>query len=256
MNLTRKVGPLPVWAWGAILGLVGYYVYSRYKSSSTTSASGSTAGVLDPNAVDPNTGFTYGEEESAALNANAAGVAGVAASNGAVDIGLTGTSSTDPFGNVSDWLTSFGNVASELGWTAPGQNVGSGSSTPSTNGSPSAIQVTVSPPMQQASPPTVAPSAHVASVPVMTAKGSAPWQNASFFNLTLGQVINTFRSPEATARYLYAKGYRPKGQLLNANTAAGQAAFANASGQTWVYYGPTGKSQLPNLSYYISKSGA
>jgi len=109
MNLTRKVGPLPVWAWGAILGLVGYYVYSRYKSSSTTSASGSTAGVLDPNAVDPNTGFTYGEEESAALNAN---------------------------------------------------------------------------------------------------------------------------------------------------TAAGQAAFANASGQTWVYYGPTGKSQLPNLSYYISKSGA
>jgi hypothetical protein len=48
--LTKKIGPLPVWAWGAVaLGLIGVYLYSRSRPAKDTSAvtfSGADAGMV------------------------------------------------------------------------------------------------------------------------------------------------------------------------------------------------------------------
>ena len=83
MDLKKKIGPLPVWAWGLILGVVGYFAYERYSAgSSSSSGTASTTGILDPNAVDPNTGLTYGQEEAAAENANAASDSGAGSGGG------------------------------------------------------------------------------------------------------------------------------------------------------------------------------
>lgn len=48
MNLTKKVGPLPVWAWAAIALIGGYLLYEHYKSSaSSTPATSATAPAAD-----------------------------------------------------------------------------------------------------------------------------------------------------------------------------------------------------------------
>lgn len=47
-GLTRKLGPLPVWAW-AIIGLaVGYYVYEHYLKGATTPAATTPATTANP----------------------------------------------------------------------------------------------------------------------------------------------------------------------------------------------------------------
>jgi hypothetical protein len=100
--MKKKMGPLPVWAWGLIFGVAVYYFYERSKASSTTSAA-STTGILDPNAIDPATGLTYGQEESAALNANA-----TTAATGA--LGSTGTTTGTDFATqlqTTEGLLSF-----------------------------------------------------------------------------------------------------------------------------------------------------
>jgi hypothetical protein len=55
--LGRKLGPAPVWLWAA-LAIGAYYLYTKYKSGST---SGAAAGAA---AVDPATGVTYAQELS------------------------------------------------------------------------------------------------------------------------------------------------------------------------------------------------
>ena len=73
-----------------------------------------------------------------------------------------------------------------------------------------------------------------------------PWQTPGFFQKTLTQVINTYHSPEATARFLFAKGYRPTKGAVN---------FSASAGQTWHYVGPKGLDQLPKLQYQITSRG-
>jgi hypothetical protein len=265
VNLQKKVGPLPVWAWGLILGIGVYYLYRRNKQNQqATTATTSNPGVLDPNAVDPNTGLTYGQEESAALNANAAsagGTVGTYPTSSGLDTSLQ--SSASDLSSLDSLLQEFGVIAADLGYVAPNGASSNGATSPSVPASSTSTtgqNASNSPPMQaQASPPSnkaAANTPHVTpSVPVMTGAGSAPWQNQSFFTLTLGQVINTFRSPEATARYLFAKGYRPQGVNLNPKLSTGPQSFAAAAGETWVYVGPAGKSQLPQVKYTISKAG-
>jgi hypothetical protein len=83
-GLTKKLGPLPVWAWGLIFGVAGYFVYARYKENSAATSSSSTS-TLDPNSIDPNTGLTYGQEEDSALSGMAtSGGGGGSSSNGTV----------------------------------------------------------------------------------------------------------------------------------------------------------------------------
>lgn len=69
-TFTRKIGPLPVWAWG-VIAAGAYWAYSKYKgtsSASSVSASGTSGGpaATAPAGVDPQTGMSYAEEYGAA----------------------------------------------------------------------------------------------------------------------------------------------------------------------------------------------
>lgn len=55
-SLTRKIGPLPAWAWFVLLAVVGYYVYKHYFSSSAASTTGTAAGTATTTA-NPVPGF-------------------------------------------------------------------------------------------------------------------------------------------------------------------------------------------------------
>lgn len=69
-TLFRKMGPLPVWAWG-VIAAGAYWAYTKYKgtsSASSVSASGTSGGpaATAPAGVDPQTGESYAEEYGAA----------------------------------------------------------------------------------------------------------------------------------------------------------------------------------------------
>ncbi len=81
---------------------------------------------------------------------------------------------------------------------------------------------------------------------------ATPWAQSSFPTMTLGQVINKYRSPDATAHYLFTKQFRPSGVAVNPNVAS---TFANSAGETWVYVGPSGSNPLPQRQYTIGKAG-
>lgn len=55
LNLTKKVGPLPVWAWAAIALIGGYLLYEHYKGTSSSATSTTTPAST---AADPNTDTT------------------------------------------------------------------------------------------------------------------------------------------------------------------------------------------------------
>lgn len=154
MDLTKKMGPLPVWAWGLIIGIGGYIVFRRLGSSST--ATSPTDSVLDPNEVDPNTGLTYGQEEDAALNANATGGASLGGGGTTTDSGAQATIPTDEF---SDFLTFLGEL-NQVQQALPGTGITTPANAPSA-GNPTPA------PVINSNPPTVTATAHAS--PVQTA---------------------------------------------------------------------------------------
>lgn len=161
--MNKKYGPLPLWAWGLAGGVILYLLYRYYSNSSSSSSNVVSASTLDPNAVDPNTGLTYGQEESAALNANAASVAG--STGGAGSGGLTESSAQGQVSSLSQELTDFGQFASTF--EALSQTLNPSSVNPSTTSSTTQAAA-ASPPMQaQASPPTI--NVTVNSAPAQTA---------------------------------------------------------------------------------------
>jgi len=147
MDVKKKMGPLPVWAWGALIG-VSVLIYMRYRSaaSSATSSTTGTGVGYDPNAIDPATGISYGEEESAALNATA----GNATSSGSLD------NSTESF---AQQLQDFINEATAMGWTAPG-------TTTATGNTPGAQQLPGGGWIEAPSPATTLPPAPAAASPL------------------------------------------------------------------------------------------
>ena len=83
--LTRKVGPLPVIAWAAII-IAAYWLYQHYQSSSaTTNASG----------TDPSTGIPYDQELAAATQQLA----------DQQNQSTTPTATTGQFANNDQWAT-------------------------------------------------------------------------------------------------------------------------------------------------------
>lgn len=104
-GLTRKVGPLPAWAWAALL-LVGFYIYQRRKSSAasgggqpSSSAANSTGNVANPvpgfdAAANTGTGASgYGTQPGTIIN-NYYGTAAAGQATGG------GTSSGGPAGTL------------------------------------------------------------------------------------------------------------------------------------------------------------
>lgn len=98
IDLKKKLGPLPVWAWGGLgaAGLgIAYYLHSQSSSSATTSSS-----TVDPNTIDPSTGIPWSQEYQALQNSEGAGSGGggtgSSGSSGIDTTGLaTGTTTTD-----------------------------------------------------------------------------------------------------------------------------------------------------------------
>lgn len=132
MDLQRKIGPLPMWAWALLVGGVAYVVYRRYSAGSSSSTSATTASTLDPNSVDPNTGLTYGQEEQAALNANAASLGGGSALGGGTsESGAQGTLGSGPNflspGDILSFLTQWQQLVGSPGTQPPVSNSGTAS---------------------------------------------------------------------------------------------------------------------------------
>lgn len=211
--MNKKIGPLPMWAWAVVGGLALYVVYRYYQNSaannSTTAAATGTTGILDPNAVDPNTGLTYGQEESAALNANAAQLGGT--SGGSVgtptDSGAQGTvtAPANEFGDFLTFLQEWDQFAQSVGYQAPG----------------TAGTATAPPPVQGSSPPTTSPSTHTAPSLISSIQGVPH----SIFNSIYNEGFNTaysghpqsaFNATTTAAKYgltpavatqIYAEGF-------------------------------------------------
>lgn len=162
MDLTKKLGPLPVWAWGLILGVGGYIVYARSRASSTSTSSG-TLGVLDPNAVDPNTGLTYGQEEDAALNANASAAGGPLAGGGTTT-DSSGQSTVPPVDEFGDFLTFLGEL-NQIQQALPGTGITTPPNAPGA-GAPTPAPVT------GGHTPTVTATTHASPVQVAQANGN------------------------------------------------------------------------------------
>ena len=109
---TRKMGPLPVWAWGILGGLAVYFLYVRYKNASGNSAVNSpVATTLDPSAVDPATGLTYGQEMAGSFP-SAGGLQGAADS-------ATAPGLDNQLQDFATLVSDFGALAGQLGFTPP-----------------------------------------------------------------------------------------------------------------------------------------
>jgi hypothetical protein len=206
MDLTKKLGPLPVWAWGLILGIGGYVVYARTRSSTSTSSTG-TLGVLDPNAVDPNTGLTYGQEEDAALNANASAAGGPLAGGGTTtDSGAQATVPTNEFSDFLTFLGELGQIQQALPGT--GINVGTTASTATTTAAAST-------PVAAGNTPTVTATAHASPVQVAETNSNTAvlGQINSLLSQGFKKVAGTTQSGglTQTGTYVYTP---PKGASL------------------------------------------
>ena len=112
-GLTKKAGPLPVWAWGILGGIAVYFLYTRYQASSANAATTSpVATALDPNAVDPTTGLTYGQE----LAGSSPAAGGL---QGSADTSSSTPSLDSQLQDLGSLLGDFGLVAGQLGFTPP-----------------------------------------------------------------------------------------------------------------------------------------
>lgn len=107
MNLKKKVGPLPVWAWLAIAGAtVGLFLLYRSRAASSSTPSADTVDPTNPlgltygqeasdqaAGIDPLSGATYASEQPAAVVPDTSGGGSSGAGSGGIDPG-TG----DPYG--------------------------------------------------------------------------------------------------------------------------------------------------------------
>lgn len=116
--LTKKYGPLPGWAWLAALA-IGVYFYHRNAVNSSNTPTGSS----DPNAVDPSTGLTYGQEAAGvpAFGTGAASDLGSTGGSGQITPTVTADGSptgtpTDLTGGFLDQLQGFQEIAAALGY--------------------------------------------------------------------------------------------------------------------------------------------
>lgn len=182
-GLTKKMGPLPVWAWGLIIGVGVFFLYERYAGAASTSTTATdTSASLDPNAVDPNTGLTYGTEEQDAENSAAAGVSTPTEGSLGSSGGTTSTGQTP-----DDFDTDLNNMEGLLGFIQSvdpnfGQSpVGTGSTQPT---------------MTSSTPPPTTPTAHtpIASPLKTTAGGTVGMGH------TEGKLPTTATSAKASAK--------------------------------------------------------
>lgn len=113
--MTKKYGPLPLWAWG-LAGIITIYLFYRSQSASGTS---STAAQQAAQGIDPNTGVPYSQEESAYLSSLSPGTQTSSGSGG----DTTGAGAGGAY-DLNSFLTTL------AGLEAAGVNFGTTAPTP------------------------------------------------------------------------------------------------------------------------------
>lgn len=200
--MTKKMGPLPVWAWGLIMGVGVYFFYERAKGASNSSTS--TGATSDQ--IDPATGLSYAAEESAALNAQAA-------ANTPTTGNLGSTSTTPDFSGIESLLTFIQGIDPNFGTG----NTGVG--TPPVPGG-------TTPPLTGSTPPPTKPTAHT-QIP---SPGKARADLRSRLGLTPGEGAGSFVAA------LLAEGYkRGTGKNKNKLTKKGQPTYRTTTGKGGTY---------------------
>jgi hypothetical protein len=133
LDLKKKVGPLPVWAWGSISLVVLFILYRRYQANAASSASSSTEDDSEAG-IDPVTGASYADEESAYDSAVTGDLAGTSGTDQSSDNGDDTT--TDPFADFDTELQEFINAEQlfqSMGSGNPSSSGGGSTTTPSTS---------------------------------------------------------------------------------------------------------------------------
>lgn len=145
--MSKKVAGVPMPIVLIVGVVVVYLVYRHYQANSVGSTSGSTSSSTapDPNAIDPNTGLTYGAEEQAATNSMANSGVG-----GATGSGSTGAS--QEIGDLEGLLQALGAVGYNVGGGGSGPAPTPTNDQPGNGGGSIAPQFTFAPTVSYAAP--------------------------------------------------------------------------------------------------------
>lgn len=129
LDLTRKIGPLPLWAWLGIGAAIGYYIYKRNQSAQATAAAvagGGQQAAADTQSTLSPSGLTgSGPGVQYASNADWA----TAASDAAINAGFNPSEVENAVSNYLDGSTQDSQGEAILNWIL--QNFGSPPSGPS-----------------------------------------------------------------------------------------------------------------------------
>lgn len=126
MDLKKKVGPLPLWGWAAVGGVIGLYLYEKNKGTSSAAAA---PAATDSGTVAPDTSGLGGGGLPAGTTDPGLPVAGAGSAN-QVDL----TPLQDTLANLSAQISDLASG----GQAAVGANLGGGSGPSGTVSSPPA----------------------------------------------------------------------------------------------------------------------
>jgi len=119
--LTKKIGPLPFWAWAGILA-VGLYLYRRSTGSSSATTSTASTGVSPPTETITTAGGTYTGPVNSAPSSitnpaagTAPGTGATSPGNGGGTPGQTDTTVTTAPTSIPDLFTIGGEQYQEIG---------------------------------------------------------------------------------------------------------------------------------------------
>lgn len=153
--MSKKIGPVPMPI--ALLGtaLILFLLYRHYHTAAgATSGTSSSTSAPDPNAVDPNTGLTYGAEEQAGLSQ----IAGPPSTNGT---GVGGAGGGLSVGDLEGLLSSL----QGLGATNYYYGAGVTPPTPTNPSGPGNASINQTPPPAVAQQTQTAPASGQPSAP-------------------------------------------------------------------------------------------
>lgn len=98
LDLTKKIGPLPLWAWAAAAVGIWWYFQRQQSKSGSQAPNQQTDPAGNIGSIDPATGYVYGTpEDTAALAANNAGTTGSGSS------GTNATTGAQTYADNNSW---------------------------------------------------------------------------------------------------------------------------------------------------------
>lgn len=116
LDLGKKVGPLPLWVWGAA-GIGIYWYFQRQQKAAPAASVAQTDPAGNTGSIDPATGYVYGTPED-----NAALASGSAGSIGGGSAGTNATTGAQSYADNNTWGIAAVNYLAGLGIDATTAN--------------------------------------------------------------------------------------------------------------------------------------